>query len=174
VLTPALRQTLLACFVDRKRWVMYKDTFDYSPSQIPPEWHGWINYVNDYTPHNHKFTKPIYALEAHQTKTGTDGAYQPKGTWTTQKKRNWVKYEVCPPRFSLDVLCITTYNSFHPNFQLVVPSINCPHCTAELSEVFSSLFRRWLLAIIHGTTVNHARARWICMQDSRYGLPLCM
>uniref|UniRef100_A0A7S3QL95 NADH dehydrogenase [ubiquinone] 1 alpha subcomplex subunit 12 n=1 Tax=Dunaliella tertiolecta TaxID=3047 RepID=A0A7S3QL95_DUNTE len=82
---------------DRKRWVMYKDTFDYSPSTIPPEWHGWINYVNDYTPHNHNFGKPIYALPTEKTKTGTDGAYQPKGTWTTQKKRNWVKYSAWQP-----------------------------------------------------------------------------
>jgi hypothetical protein len=35
---------------DRQRWIMYKDKSNYNPTQIPPEWHGWLNYINDYPP----------------------------------------------------------------------------------------------------------------------------
>lgn len=141
---------------DRKRWVLYKDTFDYTPSQISPEWHGWLNYINDYnpkvrarpcacahpcgtranwvaqgthqhcptstqhprpvqpsspaahmplharsthppTPQNHQFSQPIYKVEAHATKTGSDEAYQPKGAWAQPRKRSWIKYEAWAP-----------------------------------------------------------------------------
>lgn len=33
---------------DCKRWVLYKDTWNYSPSGILAEWHGWISYINDF------------------------------------------------------------------------------------------------------------------------------
>ena len=83
---------------DRKRWVMYADTFDYTPSHIPPEWHGWLNYINDYTPHNYDFPKPIFLAPPERTKTGTPQAYQPKGTWTQlDRKRNWTKYQAWRP-----------------------------------------------------------------------------
>jgi NADH dehydrogenase (ubiquinone) 1 alpha subcomplex subunit 12 len=29
---------------------VYKDKNNYNVTTIPPEWHGWINYVNDYPP----------------------------------------------------------------------------------------------------------------------------
>ncbi len=34
----------------RKRWVLFKDTFDYNPTSVSPEWHGWLNGVNDFAP----------------------------------------------------------------------------------------------------------------------------
>lgn len=47
---------LIACCLPihtaRKRWVIYaeKRTNAYNPTTIPPEWHAWINYINDYPP----------------------------------------------------------------------------------------------------------------------------
>jgi hypothetical protein len=45
---------------DRKRWVVYKERtppYKPNPTSIPPEWHGWINYINDFEPGNHKVRK---------------------------------------------------------------------------------------------------------------------
>lgn len=62
--------------------------------------HRWVccllrlNYINDYDPENHKFKRPIYAIDASVTKTGTLECYKPKGTWDNPDKRNWIKYEV--------------------------------------------------------------------------------
>lgn len=60
---------------------MYKDKFDYSASSIPPEWHGWLNYINDYNPKQHAFKQPIYQIAAEQSKTGSQEVYNPKGSW---------------------------------------------------------------------------------------------
>lgn len=30
--------------------MIYGDKADYNASSVPPEWHGWLNYINDYTP----------------------------------------------------------------------------------------------------------------------------
>lgn len=81
----------------RKRWVVYKDTFNYNPTTVSPEWHGWLNYINDNTPHNYAFSKPIYQVPAYLTKTGTVDAYQPKGAWWNPQKRNWKKVETWQP-----------------------------------------------------------------------------
>lgn len=46
------------------------------------------------------YTHPCLRLRltAARLQTGTDEAYQPKGTWTQgQRKRNWVKYEAWSP-----------------------------------------------------------------------------
>jgi NADH dehydrogenase (ubiquinone) 1 alpha subcomplex subunit 12 len=49
---------------------VYKDTFDYNPTQIPPEWHGWVNYINDFPPTSYKYDKPKYLVDAYKTRTG--------------------------------------------------------------------------------------------------------
>lgn len=46
----------------RRRWIVYKDKFDYNPTTIPPEWHGWLNYINDYNPTNTQFKQPTYQV----------------------------------------------------------------------------------------------------------------
>lgn len=87
----------------RSRWIVYADQYigtpysKYSPTSIPPEWHGWVNYINDFPPNKYEFKKPIYAIEANPTKTGTTGAYLPKGSWVNTQKRNWKKYETWTP-----------------------------------------------------------------------------
>lgn len=82
----------------RKRWVVYKDTFDYNPTSSPAEWHGWLNYVNDYPPTKYDYKKPIYAIEHFASKTGTPEAYAPKGSWANTQKRSWKKYEAWKPQ----------------------------------------------------------------------------
>lgn len=57
--------------------------FDYNPTTVPPEWHGWLEGINDYTPSNYNFPKPIYAVAAYKSRTGTDQAYNPKGSWVS-------------------------------------------------------------------------------------------
>jgi NADH dehydrogenase (ubiquinone) 1 alpha subcomplex subunit 12 len=81
----------------RKRWVIYKDMSTYNPTSVPPEWHGWLNYINDFDPVSHNFKKPVYAIEAYVTKTGQLDCYKPKGTWDNPTKRNWLKYEAWQP-----------------------------------------------------------------------------
>ncbi|KAF8062791.1 NADH dehydrogenase [ubiquinone] 1 alpha subcomplex subunit 12 [Scenedesmus sp. PABB004] len=84
---------------NRKRWVVYSDLTNYNASVVPPEWHGWLNYINDFAPTAHDFKRPVYAIEAGVTKTGTPAAYQPKGSWTNAHgKRNWLKYEAWAPQ----------------------------------------------------------------------------
>ena len=81
----------------RRRWVVFADKFDYNPTSVPPEWHGWVNYINDYEPTHHNFKEPIYHLKATATKTATPEAYNPKGSWYNEQKRNWRKYEAWQP-----------------------------------------------------------------------------
>ncbi|KAL6754584.1 NADH:ubiquinone oxidoreductase B17.2-like subunit [Haematococcus lacustris] len=85
----------------RRRWVVYKNTFDYNATSIPAEWHGWVNYINDYPPTLYDFKKPKYAVEHYVTRTGRQGSYMPKGMWGTPVKRNWKKFESwVPPQSS--------------------------------------------------------------------------
>ena len=60
----------------RKRWIVYSDIFDYSPSSIPSEWHGWLNYINDYPPTTHTFTKSINHVEAFKSPTGAQACME--------------------------------------------------------------------------------------------------
>lgn len=82
---------------NRKRWVVYGNMNTYSPSIVPPEWHGWLNYINDFAPTQHDFKRPIYAIDAGETKTGTTECYGPKGSWINPDKRCWLKYEAWQP-----------------------------------------------------------------------------
>lgn len=82
---------------NRKRWVVYKNMSTYNPSIVPPEWHGWLNYINDFAPTQHEFKRPVYAIDAGVTKTGTTECYAPKGSWVNPDKRCWLKYEAWQP-----------------------------------------------------------------------------
>lgn len=48
----------------RRRFVVFADKFDYNITSVPPEWHGWLNYMNDYEPTHHDFKKPVYHVRA--------------------------------------------------------------------------------------------------------------
>lgn len=88
---------------DRKRWVVYKERtppYKPNPTSIPPEWHGWINYINDFEPNNHKFTKPVYALPScppSPTGSAVGGYYQPKGAWANPRQLKWKRYSAWRP-----------------------------------------------------------------------------
>ena len=79
------------CCAERKRWVVYGNSFNYSPTSIPAEWHGWLNDVNDYTPTNYDFKKPAYAVDHYQTRTGSALCYQPKGAWAHGEAKRCVR-----------------------------------------------------------------------------------
>ncbi|GFR45166.1 hypothetical protein Agub_g6551 [Astrephomene gubernaculifera] len=81
----------------RRRWVVFDDKFDYNITSVPPEWHGWLNYINDYKPTEYDFKKPIFHVQSSITKTGTEECYNPKGSWFNPQKRNWKKYEAWTP-----------------------------------------------------------------------------
>ncbi|KAF6262794.1 hypothetical protein COO60DRAFT_572357 [Scenedesmus sp. NREL 46B-D3] len=56
-----------------------------------------LNYINDFAPTQHDFKRPVYAIDAGVTKTGSLEAYQPKGAWINPEKRSWLKYEAWQP-----------------------------------------------------------------------------
>eukprot|EP00877_Chromochloris_zofingiensis_P010716 jgi/Chrzof1/5899/Cz16g19250.t1 len=82
---------------NRKRWVIYKDKSSYNATSIPPEWHGWINYINDFPPTQYDYRRPVFAIEPYVTKTGTTEYYQPKGAWVNSEKRCWRKHTAWKP-----------------------------------------------------------------------------
>ena len=49
----------------RKRWVLFKDTFDYNSTSVSPQWHGWLNGVNDFAP-----TRQGERIPCHEETTG--------------------------------------------------------------------------------------------------------
>mmetsp|Transcript_13112 Transcript_13112/g.15849 ORF Transcript_13112/g.15849 Transcript_13112/m.15849 type:complete len:188 (+) Transcript_13112:73-636(+) len=86
----------------RSRWVVYADHEDFldAPSGVPPEWHGWLNWVHPdlKAPEDYADVKPFYHVDAQLTASGTDDRYQPKGSWMKgSAKRNWQKYSAWTP-----------------------------------------------------------------------------
>jgi NADH:ubiquinone oxidoreductase subunit len=60
------------------RWVTYTKLSE--PSQIPPEWHGWLHHTVDTPPSEERY-QPRHWQKRHQTNlTGTARAYRPKGS----------------------------------------------------------------------------------------------
>ncbi len=70
-----------------RRWVIYNGSEE--PSKVPPEWHGWLHYVNDKAPKSGAI-KPKYDWQKPHipNMTGTGGAYLPKGHAKKGGKRN--------------------------------------------------------------------------------------
>lgn len=67
-------------YTRERRWVLYKGAPE--PSQIPPEWHGWMHYQTDIVPVTDA-TAPTYRKpwqRPHKPNlTGTVSAWYPKG-----------------------------------------------------------------------------------------------
>lgn len=76
----------------RKRWVLYKDTFDYNPTSVPAEWHGWLEGISDFAPTKWDYPKPIYKVEHYISRTGTPECYNPKGAWVSQSSINTTRH----------------------------------------------------------------------------------
>ena len=74
---------------------------EYTAGSIPPEWHGWINYINDFPPTTYDYKKPVYAIAppaCSPTGSAQGSYYQPKGAWANAAgKRSWLKYEAWAP-----------------------------------------------------------------------------
>ncbi len=73
-----------------KRWVIYKDSIE--SSKIPPEWHSWIHFLrmNKVSENEKKFT---WQKQHKENLTGTDQAYKPEGSLSSNLKKNTKKYE---------------------------------------------------------------------------------
>lgn len=60
-----------------KRWVLYNGAPE--PSNVPPEWHGWLHYTTDIPPDKQHRTHHGWEKPALSNQTGTPGAYLPPG-----------------------------------------------------------------------------------------------
>jgi NADH:ubiquinone oxidoreductase subunit len=61
-----------------RRWVIYAKEAE--PSQVPPDWHGWLHYTVD-TPPTEEAYQPRPWQKRHQMNmTGTPAAYRPSGS----------------------------------------------------------------------------------------------
>ena len=73
-----------------KRWVIYKNNIE--ASKIPPEWHSWIHFTSQ-NPPSKKIKKFLWQKEHKENFTGTNKAYRPDGSLTSNLKTNRKKYE---------------------------------------------------------------------------------
>tara|TARA_B100000686_G_C15790950_1_gene479614 strand:- start:82 stop:447 length:366 start_codon:yes stop_codon:yes gene_type:complete len=73
-----------------KRWVIYNSKVE--ASKIPPEWHAWIHFLSRNKPSGNekKFT---WQKEHQENLTGTDKAYKPEGSLSSDIKKNIKKYD---------------------------------------------------------------------------------
>ena len=73
-----------------KRWVIYKDRVE--SSKIPPEWHLWIHFLMKNKPSDitNKFD---WQKKYEENLTGTQKAYKPEGSLSSDSKKNIKKYE---------------------------------------------------------------------------------
>ena len=84
----------------RSRWVAYANPNDYSPANVPREWHGWLHYVND-EPGLPNAIEPTYEDPAPTFIRGQSdaGTYLPKGHFHRDggPSRDWKKYQSWTP-----------------------------------------------------------------------------
>ncbi len=73
-----------------KRWVIYKNYVE--SSKIPPEWHSWIHFLTPNKP-NDKVKKFAWQKKHVENLTGTDKAYKPEGSLSSDLKKDVKKYE---------------------------------------------------------------------------------
>lgn len=68
-----------------RRWVVYKTMAE--PSQVPPEWHGWLHYTVDTPPTAEDYIAKPWQLPHRMNMTGTPAAYRPSGSILTKAER---------------------------------------------------------------------------------------
>ena len=73
-----------------KRWVVYKDQVE--SSKIPAEWHLWIHFLTDNKPSG-RMNKFVWQKKHEENLTGTDKAYKPEGSLSSDSKKDMKKYE---------------------------------------------------------------------------------
>jgi len=74
----------------KKRWVIYKNNIE--ASKIPPEWHSWIHFLSRNVP-DEKSKKFSWQKQHQENLTGTNKAYKPDGSLSSEIKNNNKKYE---------------------------------------------------------------------------------
>ncbi len=62
----------------KRRWVLYAGLAE--PSQVPPDWHGWLHYTFDEPPTKAPLRRQVWELPHVPNLTGTPGAYRPRGS----------------------------------------------------------------------------------------------
>tara|TARA_B100001123_G_C14611019_1_gene749894 strand:+ start:58 stop:423 length:366 start_codon:yes stop_codon:yes gene_type:complete len=60
-----------------KRWVLYKK--DNDPTNIDPDWHAWLHHIVNKVPTSENKKDYYWQKKISPNKTGTKGAYLPKG-----------------------------------------------------------------------------------------------
>ncbi|GAA97859.1 uncharacterized protein L969DRAFT_96240 [Mixia osmundae IAM 14324] len=63
----------------RHRWVDYS-AYDFNGSQVPPEWHSWLNHIRTLPPDRDPVviaSRQAWQTEHFENLTGTRGAYKP-------------------------------------------------------------------------------------------------
>ena len=73
------------------RWVIYKDLSE--PSQVPPDWHGWLHHTVDALPTDETYQAQPWQKAHEMNWTGSARAYRPQGSITGTAQR---------PKFSGD------------------------------------------------------------------------
>ncbi|CAF5182364.1 unnamed protein product, partial [Rotaria magnacalcarata] len=76
--------------IGRSRWVQYADRvgLDYDASQVPPEWHRWLQYITDDPPTTTPLKRHSWMIDNIENKTGTRQSYMPYST-VRPKIQSW-------------------------------------------------------------------------------------
>ena len=74
----------------KKRWVIYKNRTE--SSSIPPEWHLWIHFLTEKKPAN-DIKKFPWQKKHEENLTGTQKAYKPEGSLSSESIKSMKKYE---------------------------------------------------------------------------------
>ena len=76
------------------RWVIYKN--EVQATKIPPEWYSWIHFLKNKKP-SQDSKKYFWQIKHSENLTGTDAAYKPKGTITSDSLKDKKKYDSWKP-----------------------------------------------------------------------------
>lgn len=68
-----------------RRWVVYRSMSE--PSQVPPEWHGWLHHTVDVPPTGETYVARPWQKPHRMNMTGTAQAYRPSGSILTAGER---------------------------------------------------------------------------------------
>ncbi|MBA2127477.1 NADH:ubiquinone oxidoreductase subunit NDUFA12 [Hyphomicrobium methylovorum] len=80
------------------RWVTYPTLSE--PSQVPPDWHGWLHYTVDVPPTEERYQPKPWQKRHQRNLTGTAGAYRPQGSilGTGERAKATTDYKAWRPR----------------------------------------------------------------------------
>lgn len=68
-----------------RRWVIYPTLAE--PSQVPPDWHGWLHFTVDEPPTDQRYQPRPWQKPHEMNWTGTSRAYRPPGSILGDGKR---------------------------------------------------------------------------------------